>query len=162
MLARDVARLLPEISGRTHAEGTPLAAVVTTMAALLDPADQRLKRLHAWFDPYGAPDVMVPYLAAWVDLGWLPVRTEEGGEGVSIERMRALLAEAPRLAASRGTTAGLRRILEVALGEAGIGVRDRGPARPVHVVVDLPNSAEAQRRLAELIVRFEKPAHLTH
>ena len=162
MQARDVARLFPEIIGRTQAAGTPLWALVTTMAALLDPADQRLKRLDAWFDPYGAPDAMVPYLAAWVDLGWLPVRAEAGGEGLSVERMRALLAEAPRLAASRGTTAGLRRILEVALGETGIGVKDGDPALPFHVVVELPKSAEAQRRLAELIVRFEKPAHLTH
>ena len=70
--------------------------------------------------------------------------------------------EAPRLAASRGTGAGLRRMLEVALDETAIAVRDGDPALPFHVVVELPKSAQAQRRLAELIVRFEKPAHLTH
>lgn len=162
MLAADLLRLFPEVIGRTHGANTPLAAVLDTMAALLDPADRRLKQLDAYFDPYRAPDQMIPYLAAWVDLGWLPLRTEVGGEGLSTERLRALVAEAPRLAAKRGTRTGLQRFLAIALDAPDIRVMDTDPARPFHILVELPGSAAAERRLAELIVRYEKPAHLTH
>jgi phage tail-like protein len=162
MRGRDIVRLLPEILGRSHADGTPLGALTEAMAELLTPADRRVTGLDAYFDPYRAPDSMVPYLAAWVDLGWLPVRAEEGGEGLSVDRLRALVSEAPYLAATRGTGAGLRRFLEVALEESDIGVIDDDPARPFHVRVALPKRAEPQLRLAELIVRFEKPVHLTH
>lgn len=162
MQAAELLRLFPEVIQRTHGERTPLAAVLSTMVQLLDPADRRLKQLDAYFDPYRAPDAMIPYLAAWVDLGWLPVRSEAGGEGLSIERLRALIAEAPTLAAKRGTQAGLQHVLALALDTPEIQVRDTDPERPFHVVVELPAGAEAQRRLAELIVRYEKPVHLTH
>jgi len=162
MRGADVARLLPEIIGRTHARHTPLAAILDTMVSLLDPADRRLKQLDAWFDPYRAPDAMVPYLAAWVDLAWLPVRAEVGGEGLTTERLRALIAHAPRLAATRGTAAGLQRFLSIALDQPDVRVMDTDPRRPFHVVVEVPKVAEAERRLADLIVRFEKPVHLTH
>lgn len=161
MRGPEVARLLPEILGRTHGAGSPLAAVFETMVSLLDPADRRLKQLDAWFDPYRAPDPMVPYLAAWVDLGWLPVRAETGGEGLSTERLRALIANAPHLAATRGTATGLQRFLAIALDQADVRVLEPSD-RPFHVVVELPQGAEAARRLADLIVRFEKPVHLTH
>ncbi|HEU5217590.1 MAG TPA: phage tail protein [Gemmatimonadales bacterium] len=162
MQARDIVRLLPEILGSSHAEGTPLAALTEAMTDLMTPADRRVRALDSWFDPYRAPDAMVPYLASWVDLGWLPVRAEAGGEGLPMDRLRALVAEAPQLAATRGTGAGLRRFLEVALSESEIGVVDDDPARPFHLRVALPKRAEPQLRLAELIVRFEKPVHLTH
>jgi len=162
MQAAELLRLFPEIILRTYGEGTPLDAVLHTMTTLLDPADRRLKALDAYFDPYRAPDDMVSYLAAWVDLGWLPVRDEEGGEGLTIERLRALVAEAPKLAARRGTLAGLQRFLAVALALPDIRVRDNDPALPFHVLVELPAGAEAAQRLADLIVRYEKPVHLTH
>ena len=49
----------------------------------------------------------------------------------------------------------------MALDEESIGVVDDDPARPFHVVVELPKRVESQRRLAELIVQSEKPVHLT-
>lgn len=162
MQAAELLRLLPEVIQRTHGDRTPLAGVLKAMASLLDPADRRLKQLDAYFDPYRASDAMIPYLAAWVDLGWLPVRSETSSEGLTIERLRALIAEAPGLAAKRGTQTGLQRFLAIALGTPEIRVRDTEPEHPFHVVVELPAGAEAQRRLAELIVRYEKPVHLTH
>ena len=162
MQAEDVLRLFPEIIGRTWSKGTPFAALTEAMAQLLEPADRRLTGLDAWFDPYRAPDAMVPYLAEWVDLGWLPVRAEAGGDGLTVERLRSLVVEAPRLSAWRGTSRGLRRFLEVALAEEQIGVIDDDPDRPFHVVVQVPRRAEPARRLVELIVQFEKPVHLTH
>lgn len=162
MRGYEVARLLPEIVGRTYGAGTPLGAVFEAMVTLLDPADRRLKQLDAWFDPYRAPDAMVPYLAAWVDLAWLPVRAESGGEGLTTERLRALIAHAPGLAATRGTGAGLQRFLAIALDHPDVHVADADSGHPFHIVVELPKAVEAERRLADLIVRFEKPIHLTH
>jgi len=162
MQVAELRRLFPEIIGRTYGTNTPLAAMLETMIALLDPADRRLKHLDAYFDPYRAPGEMVPYLAAWVDLGWLPVRAEASGDGLSTERLRALVAEAPHLAAMRGTRAGLQRFLILALDAPDIRVTDTEPAHPFHVVIELPRAVEAERRLAELIVRYEKPVHLTH
>ena len=162
MKGAEVARILPEIVGRTYGSGTPLAAVFETMVSLLDPADRRVKQLDAWFDPYRAPDAMLPYLAAWVDLAWLPVRAETGGEGLTIERLRALVAHAPQLAARCGTGAGLQQFLAIALDRADVKVLDANSGRPFHIAVEIPKAVEAQRRLADLIVRFEKPVHLTH
>jgi len=162
MRGPEVARILPEIVGRTHAAGTPLAAVFETMVSLLDPADRRVKQLDAWFDPYRAPDTMLPYLAAWVDLAWLPIRAETGGEGLTGERLRALIAHSPVLAANRGTGAGLQRFLAIALDQPDVKVVDAPSGRPFHIEVEIPKAAEAERRLADLIVRFEKPVHLTH
>lgn len=164
MRGPELVRLMPEIVARTYGTGgeTPLAAVFETMARLLDPADQRLKELDAWFDPYRAPDAMLPYLAAWVDLAWLPTRAEAEGEGLTTERLRALVAQAPELAAARGTGAGLQRFLAIALNQPDIRVVDTDPDKPFHVVVELPKAAEGERRLAEVIVRNEKPVHLTH
>jgi phage tail-like protein len=162
MRGPEVARILPEIVGRTLGVGTPLAAIFETMVSLLDPADRRLEQLDAWFDPYRAPDPMLPYLGAWVDLAWLPVRAEIGGEGLMTERLRALIAQAPQLAATRGTGAGLQRFLAIALDQPDVKVMDTDVGRPFHIAVELPKAAEADRRLADLIVRFEKPAHLTH
>src|SRR5690349_23912953 len=146
MRGPEVARILPEIVGRTYGAGKPLAAVFETMVALLDPADRRLKQLDAWFDTHRAPDAMVPYLAAWVDLGWLPIRAETGGEGLTTERLRALIAHAPGLAATRGTGAGLQRFLAIALDQPGVRVVDADSARPFHIVVELPKAVEAERR----------------
>ena len=164
MRGPELVRLLPEILGRTYGtgSGTPLAAMFETMATLLDPADRRLKDLDAWFDPYRAPDGMLPYLAACVDLGWLPTRADAQGEGLTTERLRSLVAQAPGLAAARGTGAGLQRFLAIALDQPDIRVLDTDPERPFHVVVELPKAAEGERRLAEVIVRNEKPVHLTH
>ena len=162
MQARDVQRLFPEIIERTHGEGSPLAALTDAMASLLTPADRRLTALDAWFDPYRAPDPMVPYLAAWVDLGWLPMQADAGGEGVPVDRLRALVAQAPALAAKRGTREGLLGFLAIALGVEGIGLVDDDPAKPFHLLVSLPKGAESHKRVADLIVRFEKPVHLTH
>jgi hypothetical protein len=89
MQAAELLRLFPEVIQRTHGDRTPLAGVLKAMASLPDPADRRLKQLDAYFDPYRAPDAMIPYLAAWVDLAGFPVRKRDEQRGLTIERLRA-------------------------------------------------------------------------
>lgn len=161
-----VLRFLPDIIRRTIYPSSPLEALIEAMVSLLNPVDLRLIHLDRYFDPFQTPTSMLPYLATWVDLGWLGVREAGEGEGVSPERFRRLIAMAPFFAKHRGTTAGLETMLRVALGVSSIRVLDSmgdpRVTRPFHLVVQLPRSAASSTPLVELIVRFEKPAHLTH
>ena len=161
-----VLRFLPDVIRRTIQPHGPLEALCDAMVSMLDPVDRRLSQLDRYFDPFRAPTIMLPYLATWVDLGWLAMREGAEGEGIPAERLRRLIAMAPLFAKRRGTTAGLEAMLHVATGVPAIRVLDSmgTPAarRPFHLVVTLPRAAEPSRRLVELIVRYEKPAHLTH
>jgi phage tail-like protein len=163
---RQVVRFLPDIIGRTMTEGSPLHALAEAMVALLDPVDRRLLRLDHYFDPFRAPSAMLPYLATWVDLDWLGDVGPAGGEGIPPERLRRLIAVAHRLARRRGTPVALETVLRVATGVESVRVkeasRDATVTKPFHLVIELPRSAQTQRRLVEAIVRAEKPIHLTH
>jgi phage tail-like protein len=171
MQTADLHRLLPEIIRRTAQDRTPLDALLRTMAALPVRDEKILGQLDAYFDAYRAPDRFVPFLAAWVDLGWLPVHELEPATGgvhgaVEVHRLRDLIAVAPRLAQLRGTGAGLALFLATATGVAGIRVHDSGSdaavQRPFHLRVEVPSAAARQRALIDLIVRMEKPAHVTY
>lgn len=160
-----VLRFLPDIIGRTVADHSPIDGLSQAMVTLLDPVDQRLLGLDRYFDPFRAPTSVLPYLATWVDLGWL-AGSGQTGEGLPPERLRRLLALAPWFAKRRGTAEALETMLRVATDAGSVRVADatRDPTitRPFHLVVELPAAALPERRLVELIVRFEKPIHLTH
>jgi phage tail-like protein len=136
------------------------------MVSLMDPVDLRLTHLDRYFDPFQAPTSMLPYLATWVDLGWLAMREADDAEAIPPERFRRLIAMAPFFAKRRGTAAGLETMLWVATGVPSVQVLDSmgdpRVTRPFHLVVHLPRGAASSRPLVELIVRYEKPAHLTH
>jgi phage tail-like protein len=161
-----VVRFLPDIIRRTISAGSPIEALVDAMVWTLDPVDLRLSGLDRYFDPFRAPTTMLPYLATWVDLGWLAVRDSAEGNGIPPDRFRRLIAMAPFFAKRRGTTDGLETMLRVATGVPTIRVLDSpgdtSVKAPFHLLVQLPRSAASSRRLVELIVRYEKPAHLTH
>ena len=161
-----VLRFLPDVIRRTIWPRSPLEALCEAMVAMLDPVDRRLAQLERYFDPFGAPTAMLPYLATWVDLGWLVVQERADGDGIPPDRLRRLIAMAPFFAKRRGTPAGLEIMLQVATGVPAIKVRDAtgAPAvtRPFHLVVQVPRTEASSRRLVELIVRYEKPVHLTH
>ena len=162
----DVLRFLPDVMRRTIATARPLEALCEAMVSMLDPVDRRLTNLHHYFDPFRAPASMLPYLATWVDLGWLPLRHPDDSEGIPVDRFRRLIALAPVFARRRGTAAGLETMLRVATGNDTIQVEDSTSdslvTRPYHLVVRLPARESSNRRLVELIVQYEKPAHLSH
>ena len=163
MQTREIARLLPEVFRATMGDGSPLDGAVGAMAELLDPVDRRLDHLERYFDPFRTPTPMLPYLAHWVDLGWVPIAEAGGGDGVAAEHLRVLIAKAPDLAKRRGTLDGLTAMIRAVTGVADIGVREVDSVnRPFHLRIELPVAHRDLTQLVDTVVRAERPAHLTY
>jgi phage tail-like protein len=155
MKSAEIAELLPEIVQRSLEESPPLAALVDVMEGLHAPVEALLADLDAAFDPRRTRDALVPILAEWTGVGW-PAPTR--GEGLT----RELVARAAALWRRRGTARALVELLELATGLSGFELVEEAPGRPDHhVVVVAPAEARAHARLVELVVRQEKPAHVT-
>ena len=171
MRREEIASRLPEVFERTADNpGKPLSALLEVMASMHEPSEAALEQLDRYFDPRRAPEAFVPFLAWWVDLGWLlfedpdvdaPLRDYPGGLG----RLREVTATAAAMAKWRGTKMGLIALLEAATGVQGFTVdedlRDAG-GRPLPFRIKV-HAPEAARPLADLIRRIaehEKPAHV--
>lgn len=152
MRQAEIERLLPGVYRQAVKESLPLAAILQVMEGFHQPLEDALEGLDGAFDPYRAPDRMVPYLARWVDLDRLGA--------VEIGRLRELIAAAAHLSRWRGTARGMKWMLETATGVKGFVVEDR-LGKPFHVRVSAPAGAEAHRGLIERIVEQEKPAYVT-
>ena len=172
MRREEIASRLPEVFERTADNpGKPLSALLDVMEAMHAPIEAALEQLDRYFDARRAPEPFVPFLAWWVDLGWLlfedpdavdaPLRPYPGGLG----RLREVTATAAAMAKWRGTKMGLVGLLEAATGEQGFVVDEdlhdeHGRPLPFRIKVHAP---EAARPLADLIRRIaehEKPAHV--
>jgi phage tail-like protein len=159
--------LLPDVVQQTIQPGTPLEAILTTMAAFLEPLEEILITLDAVYDVERAPEEFVPFLARCVTLEWL----EESG--IETTNLRRLIANIHELAMLRGTTTGLCRFLEIATGIDGFHIQETvkktqkntKPTTPqmrsFHITVLYPPEAAVQSNLIRLIVEHEKPAYLT-
>ena len=171
----EIERLLPEVFRTSIVDGSPLAALLDTMARLHEPDEQVLDSLDAYFDPSRTEDRFVPLLSRWVDLERLFMRSRTGAAEVDslspistgMGRLRELVARAAYLSKWRGTRAGLIAFLETATGLAGFAVDehvvdDSGRPRPFHVRIVAPGELEAHRALIERIIESEKPAYVTH
>ncbi|MBO0781749.1 MAG: hypothetical protein J2P37_23265 [Ktedonobacteraceae bacterium] len=171
MKRTEIEHLLPGIFQRVSTEGTPLFALLEVMEALLAPDEAVLDQLDAFFDPYRTPDTFVPFLASWVDLerlllevpGELAPPPLPSGQG----RLRELIAAATFLAQWRGTTKGLLRFLETAIGTQGFAIEEQvlgsdGRLRPFHIRIRAPQEAVPYRVLIERIIESEKPAYVTY
>jgi len=150
----------------------PLAALLGVMEVLHARDEEILSGFGRYVDPRRTPDEFVPYLAAWVDYGWLlldppdnpytdVIRPFAGGLG----RLRELIASAASESKWRGTSAGLVRLLERATGVQGYRVEENviGKSRqplPFRVRVIVPREAARYFELVERIVEHEKPAHV--
>lgn len=154
--------LLPEVYQSAAWPGSPLSATLEVMADLHEPVERVLADFPSVIDPWRTPDRFVPYLARWVGLeGWLDTN---GELATGIGRLRLVIAAAAQLQQSRGTTAGLRHALVLALGEPDVQVQESVPGpdgRPVPftVRVTVPSRVWEQRALVERIVAEEKAAH---
>lgn len=174
MKHEQIAGLLPEVFRSTLAPHTPLAALLEVMEALHAPAEEVLNDIDAVFDPYRAPDALVPVLASWVDVDRFFSPHHAVGAAVPAEpissgmgRLRELVAAASGLSQWRGTSSGLVRILELAVGIAGFELDEQVPAddgmpRPFFIVVRAPAEARRHQALIERIVEQEKPAYVTY
>jgi phage tail-like protein len=166
--------LLPAAFQRSARAGGPLGALLGAMEALHAPSEAVLRDLDVRFDPYRAPEVLVPLLARWVGLDALLAPGGAAGPAgalpdglVDLGRLRALIAAAARLAQLRGTPVGLVQFLEIATGAAGFEIVEQaagsdGRPIPFHFVVRAPAAAGSQRALMERIIEREKPAHTTY
>jgi phage tail-like protein len=171
---------------------TPLLALLNVMEALHDPAKKVIATTFpTFFDPQTAPEKWLPFLATWVDLGWLLewVNDEMGELWLETwyEHLRELVDHAPYLSRWRGTARGLERFLEVATGVRGFEVDDA--VKDFHIVVRAPDDfwawamdeqieamdeqieamdeqikamVEQIKAMVEQIVKMEKPAYMTH
>jgi phage tail-like protein len=169
----EIARLLPWVFQRTLREGEPLAGALGVMEAMHARPEAILAEIDRYLDPRRAPDAMVPYLARWVDLAWLlldppddPVAGTVRPLASGLGRLRELVAGAASRAKTRGTVGGLVGFLEAATGVTGFQLVEEPPGpdgrpRPFHVLVRAPAAAERYADLIALIVRTEKPAHVT-
>jgi phage tail-like protein len=136
--------------------------------ASLAPVFATLDNLDAYLDPWLAPEDFLDWLGSWFGLTL--------NEAWSVERRRALVANAFEFYRMRGTCKGLKAHVEVFTGGT-VEIVDTGglatsttagaafPGSPnfavlVRVQVDDPASINMVR--LEELVAAAKPAHLTH
>lgn len=170
----EIERLLPGIFQRAVHHGNPLNALLHVMEGMHSPDEEILDNLDRFFDPYGAPDAFIPFLAYWVDLSrFLPGGEDGPLDGTApiwppgLGRLRELIAASADLSQWRGTARGLVSFLEIATGTPGFSV-DEGPLgddglpRPFHIVIDAPAATERHSVLLRRIIEQEKPAYVSY
>jgi phage tail-like protein len=170
MYRPDIEALLPTVFQDAVHPGSPLDALLEVAARLPEPIEELLASVDSLFDPRRAPDEMIAFLAAWVDLDRFLVRRKTGQSGSELAtgqgHLRELCAAAAELSRIRGTRQGLIKFLETATGRSGFHIeenRDRsGAPRPYHLLLTAPLGTEAHAELIHAIVAFEKPAYVTY
>ncbi len=173
MRREEIERLLPEIFRRTDRPGGPLRALLEVMEELHEPDERVLGELDRHFDPNRCPDDRVPFLAGWVDLGWLLCEPGEPDAPTARPfpagnaRLRQLVVKASELSRWRGTNRGLLLFLSVATGMDGFSIEERplddqGQPRPFHIKVTAPEAAQPHRLLLERIIEHERPIFVTY
>lgn len=180
MKRAEIEGLLPGVFQRAVTPGSPLLALLEAMEALHAPDEEALARLPDYFDPYTAPERLVPFLARWVDLDRLLASRglEDAGPPIAsgLGRLRELIAAAAYLSKWRGTARGLVASLETATGVHGFAVEEGAAAadagagrgnpaptsRPFHIHVLAPAGAQKHQPLIVQIIEMEKPAYVTY
>ena len=160
MDVREIERLLPWIFQHTlDNSDNPMRGMLAAMSGLHTPAEDVLRQLNTFFDPYTTPEIFLPLLARMINLdSYLTVSAPYLLTGT--RNLRNLIALAVPLSKQRGTSDGLRDFLEVATGVHGFRVEDR--ARPFHITVFVPSQADPYLDLIDRIVAGEKPAYVTY
>src|SRR5690242_7384500 len=120
MRREHIERLLPAAFQRSVTGHGVLDALLAVMQRLHEPSEVVLSHVDDLVSAYRAPDVLVPFLVSWVafdhlDLATADVTTTAGGR-VPVGRLRELVGNAAALAATRGTAAGLCRLLATVTG----------------------------------------------
>lgn len=163
MAEHGVVELLPEVIRSTALPGSPLAALGAAADDMHRPVVDVLDHLDDVVDPFRAPARFVRYLAGWVDLGWVGTAEGEAGAraaaGMTVTRLRDVIAASADLAARRGTPGGLARFLHLATGVDGF--RIEAVPGEFHVRVVVPTPASDQADLVRHLVQALRPAHVT-
>ena len=180
MHQEEIAQLLPGIVQRALPRPgedwfpSPLQAYLAAMESLHERTEHLLEGIDTICDPARAPDALVPFLAAWVDLERVfapppdararadtpAEQTISTGHG----RLRQLIVAAAELAKWRGTEKGLSAFLSTATGLDGFRIEVSSPdagqvEEPFYLRVVAPKAAEPHRALIERIIEVERPAY---
>jgi phage tail-like protein len=137
---------------------------------VLAPVPAVLDCIEAYFDPLLSPEDFLAWLAGWCGMTL--------DENWPLARRRAVVSAAPELYRERGTSAGLRRHIELVTG-GRVEVVDTGgvtwsptPADPdgaagsagpsVTIRVWVADPAEVNVRALDALISAIKPAHVMH
>lgn len=140
---------LPEIYRNSFME-----SFLGIFESVLLPIEWNIDNFDLYLSPGTAPESFLPWLAGWYgltfDATW------------STAQRRAVLAEAHRLYAMRGTRWALSRLLEIYTGQAPV-IDDTGKdLKPYTFRVKLSGSQhKANRKLIQGLIEANKPAHTT-
>ena len=174
MKHQEIKQLLPETFQRTDQADSPLFGLLEVMEALTEPAEDTLRQLAFYFNPYTTPEKFLPFLASWVDLDrFFPsfqnpsIPDLDSVQDLGSGRLRELIVAAPQLSKLRGTGAGLQLFLETATGLTGFEIDENilpedNDVIPFHIKISAPTNAELHRALIERIIDQEKPAYVTY
>lgn len=132
-----------------------LGRYLMIIESLWEPLEQRQHYINMYFDPRTAPTSFLRWLGTWMGLE-IEARWPEN-------RCRELLTEAMDLYRFRGTTYGLRRVIEVSTGitpeitDWGL-VAKGGQPFVFRVKMKLPKGCGVDRELVEELINAHKPA----
>src|SRR5262245_27475443 len=155
MRRQAIERLLPAVYQRVASPGSVLHALLDVMEVMHAPSEELLASVDDLFDPYRAPERLVPFLSQWTAMDHVAARLP-----IPVGRKRDVVAESATLARWRGTATGLRAVIEIATGASGLVIEE--PAdRPFHFVIHVPASAAHHADLIRRIAELEKPAATT-
>lgn len=108
----DLLRRLPKTFSRQEPDATFLRRFLAIFDGLTSELEARAAFRQVLLDPYATPDDMLPWLASFLGMAL--------DERWSVEQRRELVAWTAWLFRFRGTIAGLKKFLEIYLGEAPI------------------------------------------
>lgn len=138
-----------------------LVRYLTIMQRISNSVMEQVDGLEHRFDPAVAPDSMVRTMGSWLGVDWID-------SSLDPRLQREIVRTYAELIQWRGTTFGLRRLLEVLTG-GEVEVRDTGgvfaegeaPGGPAHVRLDLADLGWMHRDDVLRVVRDELPATVT-
>ena len=167
----EIKKLLPAVFQRTVHEGNPLMVLLEVMQEMQEPAENTIRGIDNFFNPYQTTEEFVPFLAFWVDLNRLFVTNEEidfqSSLTPKIGFLREVIANAAHLSKLRGTNKGLILFLQTITGEKKFSIfekvkNEQGQILPFHIKVVVPKELNTQTELIRRIIDSEKPIHLTY
>jgi phage tail-like protein len=138
-----------------------LSRFLMIFQTIADTAMHQIDTLRHVFDPTVAPDNMVRAMGAWIGIDWIDPSLPD-------ELQRRIVREYSELVQWRGTTRGLRQLLElislepaVVSDSGGVFLEGDSVQQPPHVQLHVATSGWATEADLLRIVRAELPASVT-
>ncbi len=119
--------------------------------SMWEPLEQRQDQIAMYFDPRTCPEPFLAWLAGWLALSL----DDEWPES----RKRLLVERATELYRARGTTDGMRQMIEVCTGLSPEIEEMAGEPFVFRVTVAASRRDDVDRRLVEQLIVAHKPAH---